>query len=59
MLQLIMGLLAAGLTSVNAQDWPRRAVRRVVPFTAGGGNDISARIIAQPLTGELGRQFIA
>src|SRR5450759_3291447 len=45
-------------TPVHAQDWPRRPVRMVVPFTAGGGNDISARIIAQPLTEELGQQFI-
>ncbi|HTE16443.1 MAG TPA: tripartite tricarboxylate transporter substrate binding protein, partial [Burkholderiales bacterium] len=41
-----------------AKDWPRRPVRLVVPFTAGGGNDITARIIAQPLTDELGQQFI-
>jgi tripartite-type tricarboxylate transporter receptor subunit TctC len=49
-------LIAAGLA--QAQDWPRRPVRMVVPFTAGGGNDISARIIAQPLSEELGQQFI-
>ncbi len=50
--------IAAVLAPAQAQDWPRRPVRMVVPFTAGGGNDISARIIAQPLTEELGQQFI-
>lgn len=55
---LLIGLLAAGLAHAQVQDWPRRPVRMVVPFAAGGGNDISARIVAQPLTEELGQQFI-
>ena len=57
MLRFFLFLLVAA-TGSHAQDWPRRPVRLVVPFAAGGGNDISARIVAQPLTEELGQQFI-
>lgn len=62
MLAVSAALLAGTATVAQAQDavkeWPRRPVRMVVPFAAGGGNDISARIIAQPLSEELGQQFI-
>ena len=55
---LLIGTATAAAAQDAAKDWPRRPVRLVVPFTAGGGNDITARIIAQPLTEELGQQFI-
>ncbi|MES2184217.1 MAG: tripartite tricarboxylate transporter substrate binding protein [Pseudomonadota bacterium] len=32
-----------------ASDWPTRAITLIVPFAAGGGSDIIARIIAPPL----------
>ena len=57
--RLALGVVwTAALVPAHAQDWPRRPVRLVVPFTAGGGNDITARIVAQPLSEELGQQFI-
>ena len=55
---LLMLAPLASFAQDASKDWPRRPVRMVVPFTAGGGNDISARIIAQPLTEALGQQFI-
>ena len=58
MLRLLMGLIACSVPAAQAQDWPRRPVRMVVPFAPGGGNDISARIVAQPLSEDLGQQFI-
>ncbi len=52
-------LLAAGAAAVlaprdtRADDYPSRAIRLVVPFAAGGGSDIVARLIADGLTRRL------
>ncbi|HBP30026.1 MAG: Bug family tripartite tricarboxylate transporter substrate binding protein [Advenella sp.] len=45
-------LLAATLTTglVQAQDWPQRPVRMVVPYTPGGGTDSITRIIAEKIS---------
>jgi tripartite-type tricarboxylate transporter receptor subunit TctC len=44
--------------SANAQQWPTRVVRFVVPFSAGGTTDILGRLMAQKLSEEYGQQFI-
>jgi tripartite-type tricarboxylate transporter receptor subunit TctC len=40
-----------------AQAYPARPVRVIVPFAAGGPNDLAARLIAQGLSDRLGKQF--
>jgi tripartite-type tricarboxylate transporter receptor subunit TctC len=51
---------AASLMSstAHALDWPTRPVRMIVPVAAGGGADITGRLIAQWLSERLGQQFI-
>jgi len=57
-LALFAALLIPGLApSAQAQDWPQRSVRVIVPFAAGGNTDGIARIVAQRLSGAFGKQF--
>src|SRR5947199_1982800 len=41
-----------------AQDWPARPITLVVPFAAGGGVDVSARIQAQRMGELLGQSVV-
>ena len=59
LLHLMTGAaLAAAAPPTRAQSYPARPVRIVVGFSAGGPNDINARLIGQWLSERLGQQFI-
>src|SRR5215831_5102411 len=53
---------AAALSAVSriawAQTYPTRPVRMIVGFAAGGGTDITARLMGQWLSERLGQQFV-
>jgi tripartite-type tricarboxylate transporter receptor subunit TctC len=53
-------LIAGGLammSAARAEDYPSHPVKVVVPYPAGGSNDIIARILAQKLSEANGQQF--
>ena len=52
-------LAACSLASAaQAQDWPSRPVRIVVPFGPGSTPDVAARLLAERLQAKLGQPFV-
>ena len=43
---------------VSAADYPNHAIKMIVPFAAGGGTDVLARIIAQNLNSKWGQPVV-
>ena len=54
----IAGLSLLCVNGAAAQNYPTRPVTIVVPYAAGGGTDLLARMVAQKLEQRLGKSFI-
>ncbi len=57
----VMATLAASMAalgSAQAQTFPNRPIKMVVPFTTGGSTDISSRLLAQEMTPIIGQPVI-
>jgi tripartite-type tricarboxylate transporter receptor subunit TctC len=51
-------LIAMDCAAARAETYPNRPVRLIVPFAAGGLNDVVARLVAPYLERSLGQPFI-
>ena len=54
-LALAFALVVGGAA---AQDYPSRPITLVVPYAAGGGNDVMARIVADKMAAALGQPIV-
>jgi tripartite-type tricarboxylate transporter receptor subunit TctC len=55
---LFAALIGPTITSARAQDYPARPVEMIVPFAAGGGSELLARLISDGLGKRLGQPFV-
>ena len=55
---LVMVAAAVLAVPAAAQDYPNRPIKFVVPYPPGGGTDVVARIVNEPLATELGQPII-
>ncbi|MBM3353958.1 MAG: tripartite tricarboxylate transporter substrate binding protein, partial [Betaproteobacteria bacterium] len=55
---LLPTLFALAASAAQAQDWPSKPVKVIVPFPPGGGTDTVARPLSAKLSQMLGQQFV-
>ena len=58
LMRLMLGAVLAWSALAHAQSYPAKSIRIVVPYAAGGGSDILARIIGQKMTDSWGQQVV-
>jgi tripartite-type tricarboxylate transporter receptor subunit TctC len=58
MRNLLVALLFFSIPLANAQDWPSRPVRLLLPFAAGGAADVVTRITMGKVSEQTGQQFL-
>ena len=54
----LLAVLAATASSAQAQTYPSRPIRLIVPFAAGGLNDVVARLVGPYLERSLGQPVV-
>jgi len=57
-LSVLVALVATSALSARAETYPTRPIRLIVPFAAGGLNDVVARLVAPYLEKSLGQPVI-
>src|SRR5262245_13357294 len=57
-LTVALAVFIAGLARAQTETYPSRPITVIVPFPAGGGTDIVARIVADRMKDSLGQPII-
>lgn len=57
-LSFFITLMASASAQVQANDWPSKTVRILVPYAPGGPSDTLGRMVAQQLQNSLKQSFI-
>ncbi len=57
-LALVAGLALGAMGAHSQPAYPSKAIRILVPTTAGGGVDLTTRTLAAPLSEQLGQQIV-
>jgi len=55
---VVLIALFAAVFPAQAQDYPSRPITLIVPYAAGGGNDLMARTAAEKMSKTLGHQIV-
>ena len=58
MRRFVLLFLALFLTPAQAQGYPSRTIEIVVPFAAGGGTDLIARVLVERLSETMRQRFV-
>jgi tripartite-type tricarboxylate transporter receptor subunit TctC len=58
MKKILLAVLFALASSVQAQTYPNQTIRMIVPFPVGGGADLAARVVATNLSPMLGQPVV-
>lgn len=58
MLRILLALLLCAFAASPALAWPTKPITFIVPYPPGGGTDVIARIVQEPLSRQLGQPII-
>ena len=55
---ILAGAVATAPRPAASIDYPTRPIRLIVPYPAGGGNDVVARLISERMSVSLGQPIV-